>query len=59
VAVWLQYELLRIALPAIAKGLIVLAGTLSLSLAASVLTNRTIATAALLLNKLRRCVLKF
>ena len=58
IAVWLQFALLRIALPAIAKGLVVLAGTLLLSLAASVLTNRIIATAAILLNKLHRCVLQ-
>jgi hypothetical protein len=56
IAVWLQFALLRIALPAVAKGLIVLTGTLLLSLAASVLTNRIIATAAILLNKLRLCI---
>ena len=59
IAVWLQFALLRIALPAVAKGLVVLAGTLLLSLVASVLTNRIIATAAIVLNKLRRCVLQF
>jgi hypothetical protein len=58
VAVWLQYALLGIALPAIAKGLFVLVGTLLLSLAASVLTYRIIATVELPLNKLRCFVLK-
>jgi hypothetical protein len=56
-AVWLQYALLRVALPAIAKGLVVVAGTLLISLAASVLTNQIIASAALLLKKLGRGVL--
>jgi hypothetical protein len=55
-AVWLQYALLRVALPAIAKGLVVLAGTLLISLAASILTNQIIATAALMLKKLGRGV---
>jgi hypothetical protein len=58
VALWLQYTLLGIALPAIAKGLIVFIGTVFLSLAASTMTNRVLSTAGLLLNKTRYSVLK-
>ena len=44
---WLQFALLDVDLPAIAKGLIVLVGTGSLSWLASVATNRAIAGARL------------
>ncbi len=45
---WLQYLLLRVAFPAIGKGVIVLALTVVFSLAASLLTNRLVAGARLL-----------
>jgi len=51
VVLWLQYALLGIAFAAIAKGLVVLIGALSLSLAASILTNRILSTAGPILNK--------
>jgi glucan biosynthesis protein C len=58
IAVWLQYVLLDWSFPAIAKGLVVLIGSLLISLAASVLTYQTTSTAVLLVNRLRRRVLK-
>jgi glucans biosynthesis protein C len=58
VVLWLQYAVLGIAFAAIAKGLIVLMGALSLSLAASILTNRVLSTAGPIVNKAGYSVLK-
>jgi hypothetical protein len=55
VVLWLQYALLGIASAAIAKGLVVLIGALSLSLAASIVTNRILSTARPILNKAGAC----
>jgi glucans biosynthesis protein C len=44
IALWLQFMLLDLAFPAIGKGLIVFVGTVVLSWAASVLTNRILAS---------------
>jgi hypothetical protein len=49
---------LGIAFAAIAKGLIVLMGALSLSLAASIVTNRVLSTAGPIRNKAGYSVLK-
>jgi surface polysaccharide O-acyltransferase-like enzyme len=46
---WLQFALLGFAIPAIAKGLAVLAGALTLSWMASVLTNWILGSSQLLL----------
>ncbi len=46
---WLQYALLSFALPAVAKGVIVLIGTVAFSWAASLLTNTIVANGWLLL----------
>ncbi len=51
IAVWLQYALLGISLPAIVKALVVLIGALLLSLAASAAANRVILTVRAILNK--------
>jgi glucans biosynthesis protein C len=48
-ALWLQFMLLDLALPAIGKGLVVLISTVVLSWAASVATNRIVASARPLL----------
>jgi hypothetical protein len=48
---WLQFLLLGFALPAIGKGLVVLVGALLASWAASVITNRILANARLLLER--------
>jgi glucans biosynthesis protein C len=48
---WLQFTLLGLAFPAIGKGLILLIATLVLSWAASVVTNRILASARLLLGR--------
>ena len=45
-ALWLQFLLLDLAVPAVSKGLAVFAGTVTLSWAASVLTNRMLASGA-------------
>jgi peptidoglycan/LPS O-acetylase OafA/YrhL len=59
VVLWLQYALLGIASAAIAKGLVVLIGALSLSLAASIVTNRILSTAKPILNKAGACRASF
>jgi hypothetical protein len=45
-ALWLQFLLLDLAIPAVGKGLVVFIATVTLSWAASVLTNRMLASGA-------------